>query len=182
MKNILKFLAIGIILAASSSRAHASPLTGSLTIDGGMGALAPSVLNSSTTSLGQTGVIIALGGAGSLASVPLFEFVAFSSNFTFSVGGPSLLGEQLLAFVNNGIAEVFGVDNVVLGANGSLIFYGTLTDGNVADSAPAFYILTPNASGDGSFSGTLNVPHAPEPDSIYLAGLLTLKRRQATQL
>ena len=189
MNSFVKSLALGAILAAASIRAYASPITGTLTIDGGYGAITPAVLNATTTSISPGGIIVALGGSGGLATVPVLEYVAFATNFTFSVGGPSLLGEELLAFVNQGVAEAFDVDSVAIASNGSLTFYGVLTDGNPADNSGAFYVLTPNVSGDGSFSGTLEIPHAPEPDSLYLmgtglvmlTGVLWRRRRETTR-
>ena len=187
MKILVKFLALGALLSIPLSGAQANPVTGTLTIDGGQGAINPAVLNGSTRGLSTSGIVVALGGSGSLASVPMLEFVTFASNFTFSVGGPSLIGESLFAFIENGIVETFDVNSVTLAPNGSLTFYGVLTDGSPAGSANGSYVLTPNVSGDGSFSSTLDIPHAPEPDSLYLmgtglavlAGVLSLRRRRA---
>ncbi len=170
MKILCKFLAVPALLAAMSVQAHASPLSGNLTIDGGYNALSPAVLNDTTTSIVPGGIIIALGGTGSFASVPYFEQIVFASNFTIPPGTASLAGEQLFSFNYGGTTEAFEVNKVVVGPNGSLIFYGILSDGVSADDAVASFTLTPNISGDGSFSSTLSLAHAPEPNSVYLLG------------
>ena len=169
MTRQLQVLALGVVLSASSVLAHASPLSGILTIDGGLGAITPTVLNSSTTSIIPFGQIYAIGGTGSFASVPFFTPVNFVSNFTFLVG-TQLGGPQLFNFANGVFTDVFTITSVQAAPNGSLIFYGSLFDGNPADTTSGFYTLTPNISGDGSFSGTLQLTPTPEPSSLLLLG------------
>jgi hypothetical protein len=187
MKIPFKLFAIGVALAASSSLAYASPLTaGSLTIDGGVGALIPSTLSASTTSISPGGTIIALGSSGGLSSVSAFSPITFSSLFTFIVGGTPVGGEQLFSFAFGTGTETFDVNSVYVAPNGSLMFYGVLSDGILADNTPGSYILTPNNSADGSFSSTLDATPTPEPSSLILlgtglagaAGLLFRKRRK----
>ena len=74
MKNLFKVLAFGTMLAASSTLAYASPLApGTLTIDGSKGAINPTVLNASTTSIHFSGLNVALGSTGSFSSVSTFS-------------------------------------------------------------------------------------------------------------
>ncbi len=169
MTRLFKTIALGVVLAASSILAHASPLSGSLTIDGGLGAITPSVLNSSTTTIVSTTNIIAFFGSGSFVTVPFFNPVTFVPTFTFAVGVPTG-GQQLFSFSYGTTTDVFTVSSVQTASNGSLVFYGTLSDGTPADTTQGFYILTPNISGDGSFSGTLQVAPTPEPSSLVLLG------------
>jgi hypothetical protein len=186
MKIALKFIALGVVLAASSILAHASPLTaGTLTVDGGDSALTPPTLNASTTSITFGSLTYALGGTGSLSSVPFVSSVPFASVFTFIVGGTPVGGEQLFTFTFGSGTEAFDVSSVFVAPNGSLIFYGILSDGILADNTPGNYILTPDQSANGSFSGTLDVTPTPEPSSLILlgtgligaAGLMFRKRR-----
>jgi hypothetical protein len=188
MKIPFKHLAIGVVLAGSSTLAYASPLTaGMLTIDGGVGALIPPNLNASTTSISPGGTIIALGSHGSFSSVTFFTPITFVSLFTFIVGGTPVGGEQLFSFSLGTGTEAFDVSSVYVAPNGSLMFYGVLSDGILGDNTPGSYILTPNNSADGSFSSTLTATPTPEPSGLILlgtglagaAGLLFRKRRKA---
>ena len=185
MKCLAKFFALGVVLSAFSSLAHASPLTGTLTIDGGLNAITPVVLNSSTTSISSSGNEYALSGTGNLGTVPVLTAVNFVPVFTFTINVPTG-GEVLFSFIQGVLSDVFTVSSVQTAPNGSLIFYGTLSDGTPADTEFGNYILTPNVSGDGSFSGTLDMVPTPEPSSLILlgtglagaAGILFQKRRK----
>jgi PEP-CTERM motif len=61
--------------------------------------------------------------------------------------------------------DAFTVDQVLTAPNGSLTFYGTLADGSLGN-----FILTPDQSMNGSFSGTLTATPTPEPSSLILLG------------
>jgi hypothetical protein len=171
MKIAFKALALGAVLVTATNLAHASPLgPGTLTIDGGKGAINPSTLNASTTSIAFSGTNVALGSTGSLTSVSFFSPVTFASLFTFIVGGAPVGGEQLFSFAFGSGTEAFDVSQVFVAPNGSLIFYGVLSDGTLADNTAGNYILTPNQSHDGSYSSTLDVTPTPEPSSLILLG------------
>jgi len=163
MPHLLKSLTLGAMLAASSV-ALASPLTGTLTIDGGTGSITPSVLNGATTSIAFAPTDqLAFYGTGSFATVGI-AFIPFTTPFTFTVG-PVFAGEVLFTVLDSYGADTFTVDQVETAPNGSLTFYGSLADGS-----PANYILTPDESGNGSFSGTLTASPTPEPTSLILLG------------
>jgi hypothetical protein len=169
MKCLARLFALGVAVTAFSNLALASPLTGTLTIDGGLNAITPSVLNSSTTSITSGGGEFALGGSGNLASVPILSAINFVSVFNFVINVPTG-GEVLYTFIEGALTDVFTVSSVQTAANGSLIFYGTLSDGIAADSQFGSYLLTPNVTADGSFSGTLDMVPTPEPSTLLLLG------------
>ena len=178
MPSFLKYLTLGAVLTASSC-AFASPLTGTLTIDGGSAAITPAVLNSGTTSIAfQPTDEITFYGTGDFSAAGL-QFVPFTTPFTFTVG-PTFPGEVLFTVLDSYGSDVFTVNQVLTAPNGSLTFYGSLSDGSTGN-----YILTPDESGNGSFSGTLTVAPTPEPSSLILlgtgllgaAGLVLRKRR-----
>jgi len=163
MKYMLKYLTVGAMLAASPA-VLASPLNGTLTIDGGSGAMNPPVLSASTTSITFAPFNeLAIGGTGGFSSVGL-TFVPFASPFTFTVG-PVFSGELLFTVTDSYGLDGFTVTQVLTAPNGSLIFYGTLADGSAGN-----YILTPDQSANGSFSGTLTAAETPEPSSLILLG------------
>jgi len=189
MKNLFKVFAFGAMLAASSSLAYASPLSGTVTVDGGTGAITPATLSAGTTSIAFGGSDeFTIGGTGSFtatslqAVLPGIEPVTFSTTFTIpNTSGNTFAGEVLFTFNFNGSPEVFTVTSVTTAPNGSLIFYGTLG----SNPGNASFVLTPDQSANGSFSGTLTVTPTPEPSSLILlgtglvgaAGLMFRKRR-----
>jgi len=163
MPNFLKVLTFGAMLAASSA-ALANPLNGTLTIDGGDGAILPSTLNSGTTSIAFGAIDEAtFYGTGDFSSAGI-AFVPFTTPFTFTVG-PAFAGEVLFTVTDSFGADAFTVDQVLTAPNGSLTFYGTLADGSSGN-----FILTPDESANGSFSGTLTAAATPEPGSLILLG------------
>lgn len=178
MHNFLKTLTLGVALAASSV-AFASPLNGTLVIDGGLAAITPPILNGGTTSITfAPSDELTFFGTGDFATSGI-AFVPFTSPFIFTVG-PMFTGEVLFTIMDSFGTDAFTVSQVLTSPNGSLTFYGSLTDGSIGN-----YILTPNQSHDGSFSGTLSVSPAPEPSSLILlgtglagaAGMMFRKRR-----
>jgi hypothetical protein len=163
MQALLKILTLGLSLAASSA-AMANPLNGTLTIDGGNGAIHPAVLNAGTNSITfAAGHELTFFGTGDFSSAGI-AFVPFTSPFSFTVG-PVFPGEVLFTITDSYGLDAFTVDQVLTTPNGSLTFYGALADGSGGD-----FLLTPNESKDGSFSGTLNVATGPEPSSLLLLG------------
>ena len=193
MKNFLKVLTFGAMLAASSSLAYASPLSGTVTIDGGNGAITPGTLSSATTSITfAPGLEYTIGGTGSftgnaITSLPFppgsgIEFVTFVPTFTIpNTAGNPFPGATLLTFNVSGVPQTFTVTSVTTAPNGSLYFYGTLG----SNPGNAVYVLTPGTDGLGEFSGTLTVTPTPEPSSLILlgtglagaAGMMFRKRR-----
>jgi PEP-CTERM motif len=200
MKNLLKVVTLGMMLAASSTLAFASPLAGTITINGATGAITPTQLSGTTSSIsftvndestyGYTGNV----GTGLTSllppAYPVVEVVTFTSTFTIpNTAGTAFPGATLFSYQSSGSTVAFTVTSVTVGANGSLVFFGTLTGGSTAS-----YVLTPVAPGglgttpDGSFTSTLTVPAVsptPEPSSLILlgtglvgaAGLMFRKRR-----
>jgi hypothetical protein len=163
MKSFLKFLSLVAILGASTA-SFASPLTGTLTINGGTSAITPTVLDASTTSIVFKSLDQAtFFGTGDFSTAGL-TFVPFNSPFTFNVG-PTFPGELLFTLADSFGVDQFIVNQVLTAPNGSLTFYGMLTDGSIGN-----YILTPDQSHNGSFSGTLTVSPTPEPSSLVLLG------------
>jgi hypothetical protein len=163
MQNLLKCLSLGAMLAASSV-ALASPLTGTLTIDGGTASITPPVLNGATTSIAfAPSDELSFFGTGGLTSAGI-QFVPFTTPFTFTVG-PVFTGEVLFTVIDSYGSDVFTVSQVLTAPNGSLTFYGSLSDGSDGN-----FILTPDQSMNGSFSGTLTVSPTPEPSSLILLG------------
>jgi len=190
MTNFLKAATFGVMLAASSSlAAYASPLQGTITIDGGGSAITSTLpLSSSTASISfAPNDEYTLGGSGSFAGSAVgVQFPTFVSTFTIpNTSGTPFTGLTLFSFVYNGTTtETFTVTSVTTGSNGSLYFYGTLS----GNPGSAVYVLTPGTDNLGEFSGTLTVTPTPEPSSLILlgtglvgaAGLMFRKRRAVT--
>jgi hypothetical protein len=179
MNKFLRVLALGLLLAASTTLAHASPLNGSITIDGGINSINPSTLSGTTTSITFTsGGELTFGGSGSfstgLGASPFpagsgIEYVTFVSQFNIpNTTGVAFAGQNLFSFQYSGNTQTFTVTSVTVGPNGALYFFGSWTGGSSAS-----FVLTPDVSGDGGFSGTFSVPAVsptPEPSSLILLG------------
>lgn len=183
MKQLLKYLSLGVVLATSSA-AFANPLVGTLTIDGGIASINPTILNSSTSKITfKQNDEATFFGTGDFSGAGI-SFVPFNSPFLFAVG-PTFPGELLFTVNDPFGVDQFTVNQVMTAANGALTFYGSLTDGSNGN-----FILTPNVSQDGSFSGTLTASASPsptpEPNSLILlgtglagaAGMLMFRRRR----
>ena len=185
MTSPFKFCALVAVLFTSSNLAQASPLNGTITIDGGFGAIIPIVLQSSAISLISRGSIIVLGGTESFASLTFPDSVSFASDFVFDAGIPTG-SEPLFTFTSGVTTDTFYVSRVQTEPNGSFIFYGPLGDGNPTDAAQGYVTLTPNNAEKGSFSVALQIAPAPEPSGLLLlgtgltcaAGLLFHKRKK----
>jgi len=143
MTRHLKFCALVAILSISFSLAQASPLSGKLTMDEGFGAIIP--------------------------SVPFANPAAFAFNYFFDVSAPTD-SEQLFTSTYGVTTDAFYVSSVQTEPNGSLVFYGSLSDGIQTDAAQGHFILTPNNAEEGASSGVLQITSAPEPSSLLLLG------------
>ena len=178
MTNFFKVLTFGAMLAASSSLAYASPLSGVVTIDGGQSSITSTLpFTSATNSLSITaGTGYTLGGTGSFAGTlgpapGVVEFATFTSPFSIpNTSGTSFPGSALFTFNVNNVVETFTVTTITTGPNGSLYFYGTLSNVNGVNPGNAIYTLTPGTDNLGEFSGTLTVTATPEPSSLILLG------------
>jgi hypothetical protein len=173
MKNLLKFLALGTMLAASTVAAHADVLD----IGGSFGSLSPSTFSTTPTTLtfvasGET----TQGGSGVFAGNN-GNSVTFTSPFTLGTS------TTLFSVAANSGTATFTVSSYYYtgtGANTSIVFVGTLS-GSVTGSYS--FTLTPDSGGSGNFAGTLS--NAPEPNSLILlgtglvsaAGIIVRKRR-----
>ena len=216
MKNLLKVVTFAALLGASAL-AYAGPLIGTLTINGDPNTMEPVNFHSSTTSITFTSTTACppansynsapcqndpnfqneetAGGTGYFNSKPSNgpvtttknSNVQYASTVTFTVGAPPATAETFFTFLYAGTPDTFSFTNVVLLGN-SLIFYGTLSTGDIAAS----YTLTPlgGSNPDGSFTSQLAVPPVsptPEPSSLVLlgtglvgaAGMMFRRRRNA---
>jgi hypothetical protein len=169
MKNLLKFLALGTMLAASTVAAHAGTLSGNLSVTGTYGAITSTLpLTSGTTAISFAASSEATnGGTGSFASpnTTLYSPVTFASTFTFSTGG------TLFSFTLNGNTATFTVaanSEYYNPTTQSWTFVGTIS-GSGFTSTGASFTLTPNGPPAlGDFTGILAT--APEPNSLVLLG------------
>jgi hypothetical protein len=202
MKNLLKILTFGVAVGASAL-AYASPLIGNLTINGDDGSVSPTTFTSSTTSLtivsttacppsgsynssgcqndnnfGQeetasgSGYFSSKTANGTPVTTSKGSNVQFSSSVTFTVGALPTSAENLFTFLFSGNPDTFSFTSVLLNGQ-SLVFYGTLSQGDVLAS----YTLTPlgGQDADGSFTSQLSVPPVnlsatPEPSSLLMLG------------
>jgi hypothetical protein len=176
MKNLLKVFSLGVMLAASSTFAHASPVTGVIVINGfgpgtpsnENGSVGPVPFTPSTTSISFTGTPVAAGN-GSFLSV---NAVSFVPTFTFSYG--TIAPETLFSFTDGGTVT-FSVNSVVFAPVSSSIEFIGVRGGGAVDPTAAYFVLTPNGppyGGDYSSKLTLTPPLglAPEPSGLILLG------------
>jgi hypothetical protein len=194
MKNLVKALFLGVVVAASTTLAHASLLAGSLDIDAGTNGVMstpPLPFSPSTTQISFSGATVVLSQSGSLAGVTSATMASTFTLPTQGVGAPSGTNYGTLFTLADAGTVSFDVTEVLYNpTTESFTFYGYLT-GGVAGTGDtnANYVITPNGSAAAGFAGDyssiLTVTPTPEPNSLILlgtglisaAGVVVRKRR-----
>ena len=195
MKSFKKVLALGAVLAASSSVAFADSINGSIGVDASAG---------TTTQFSSTGIMftnssglpagMVNSSTGSFDGVPTPEVPIGSSvnlqNLVFGTSGTELLSGANFTFTVD--SSVLATDVVVGGNIVAITATGTGMFTETGYSAtPGTFILQSSNSGTTSLdiTGTATAV-TPEPNSLVLmgtgllaaAGMLFMRRRNADNL
>jgi hypothetical protein len=157
MKNLMKFAALGTALAVSAMSAHASSITGSISVFGAAttnGTTQVTFTNPSVASLGTGTLALADGDLINMLT-PLTS--ASVGNLFTTASGPDAISFLLSSISHTPIA---GGQMEVTGS-------GTLSEAGFTDTSAVFE-LTTAAQGNSTF--TLDATITPEPSSLMLLG------------
>jgi hypothetical protein len=163
MNHLTKFLLIGTLFVGAANSAFASPITGTIDING-------------TAKTGGTGTITfttnpaaATNGTGVFTTFNGPTEVKFAPTFSISAITPTT-GELLFSMKNNyGYTIAFYVTNyTVSGSTYTFTGYLTLNGVNTAPGVLVDTFTSPDGNLGSEFSAQLTV--TPEPNSIVLLG------------
>jgi hypothetical protein len=169
MKCFSKLLTIGMVLTGFTNVVHASPLIETWTTDGGLDAITHGVLYGSTTGTGSIKSDSGLRGRGTVSPIPILTDLSYISKTPPTINTSSG-ADFLVALLNRTATDAFAISCVETASNGSLVFYGALSDSNFEGSNFGANVLAAAVSGDKSFARTLTAAAAPEPSGLFLLG------------
>lgn len=157
MKNLMKFAALGAALAVSAMSAHATSISGSISVFGAAttdGTTEVTFTNPATATLGTGSLALANGDLINMLS-PLTA--ASVGNLFTTASGPDaisfLLSSLTLTPIAGGQMEVTGS--------------GLLSEAGFTNTAAGFELTT---ASNGNSTFTLDATVAPEPSSLMLLG------------